>query len=55
MKKSKIALILLIASFIVWIFQLYEANTASDWESIIGPTIQFILMIAFYFAIKKGK
>ena len=55
MKKSKIALILLILSFTLWIYQIINPSEQSSWDSYISPTIQFGLMIAFYFAIKYEK
>lgn len=53
MKRNKIALALLLLSFVLWVFQLYELSDEVVSTSHIISSVQFLLMIAFYFAIKK--
>jgi len=54
-KRRKIAFVLVIASFLVWVLQIYNSLNDFKWSEFMGPTIQFVLMIGFYFAVKYEK
>lgn len=55
MKRRKIAFVLVIASFLVWVLQIYNSLNDFKWSEVMGPTIQFVLIIGFYFAVKYEK